>query len=206
MNAFHFPLVASILFLGLATQARHLATAQQPQLVEAPVMDVADEEIQTPAPQWGSSPLVTPRDIRHFTSTNVIQEESSSPESDWLDIRPRSIDGETNGLVTKNLPQDRSGMPEGMLHGMPTRTYRTELTMSSYWHGARFCHRPLRFEDPALERYGRCGEGYLGHFPVLRSTGLFMAQSALLPVGLALKPPNKHVWSGPHRPILYWLE
>lgn len=203
MNAFRFPLVTSILFVGFAAQA---VCAQQPQLVEAPVVDVTTEEIQTPAPQRGTMPASGFGQVRQFTSTNVIQEVPTAPQSDWLDIRPRSIDDESNELITENIPQDVSGMPAGMLHGTPTQTYRTELTMSSYWAGARFCHRPLRFEDPALERYGRCGEGCLGHFPVLRSTGLFMTQSALLPVSLAFQPPSHHVWSGPHRPILYWLE
>jgi hypothetical protein len=48
-----------------------------------------------------------------------------------------------------------------------------------------FCHRPLHFHDPAVERFG----GFAGPARPFISTGRFYLQTLLLPVSLAVRPP-----------------
>ncbi len=74
---------------------------------------------------------------------------------------------------------------------------RTALDLSvSYWrewHPDRdsypFCHFPLYFEDPNLER---CGRG-LFCFTTVASIGHFACSTALLPVHLITEPPRHYV-------------
>lgn len=62
-----------------------------------------------------------------------------------------------------------------------------------------FCHNPLYFEDPNLERCGRTN----WCFTTVRSAGLFAGQIAALPLHVLIDCPRDHVRALPDCPTCY---
>ena len=102
-----------------------------------------------------------------------------------VDIRPRDRDGVL--VATADLPTNcwaasgREGLPI-WLEVAPICAWWDCNCLLAF---ARFCHQPLYFEDPALERCGddRC-------LPQLCSMRHFLCDVALLPARLIVRPPR----------------
>lgn len=143
------------------------------------------------------------------SSQNIIDEVStgsvpaSSANATWLDIRPRAVRTETRILVSaKDLPEDTSGLPE--IDSTVSAPYLCDcdLGLKDFMWGASFCHYPLYFEDPYLERYGMA-TACVNRAPAVQSAANFAWKTSLLPVSMALDPPWQRQTSGFHQP--YWM-
>lgn len=66
------------------------------------------------------------------------------------------------------------------------------------WHAANLCHKPLYFEEVALERYGHSDGPFV---QPLRSTGHFFVSLLTLPYQTGIHPPNECIYAlGYYRP------
>lgn len=123
--------------------------------------------------------------------------------SHWLEIRPRSIDGNREPIAKADLPEDTSGLPTADSIATLMHTYRADLRLSDFIRGAAFCHRPLHFEDPYLERYGH-RVGCANRWPLAHSSFHMIWKTGLLPASVALDPPWRRRLSGFDEP--YWSQ
>lgn len=121
----------------------------------------------------------------------------------WLDIRPRSIEGQMGTLVAESdLPEDTSGLPD--LHSASLAYVHRQQTncQNGYYRSGIFCHRPLYFEDPYLERCGQL-TACLRRVPSVHSTAHFLWKTSGFPVSLAVDPPWQRHANGFRTP--YWI-
>ena len=119
----------------------------------------------------------------------------------WLDIRPRSLDAEHQLVRASELPADTSALTAAQSTATWMQCYRADFALSDFIRGASFCHRPLHFEDPYLERYGRplkC----MARCPLAHSSVHMIWKTSLAPVSVALDPPWQRQVSGFREP--YW--
>ncbi len=66
------------------------------------------------------------------------------------------------------------------------------------WHAANLCHKPLYFEEVALERYGHSDGPFV---QPLRSTAHFFVNLLTLPYQTGIHPPNECIYAlGYYRP------
>jgi hypothetical protein len=112
-------------------------------------------------------------------------------ETDLSDIQPYFDYSPTGQPVCRDSGDDVScpafvPMPdEG---GDPNRYF---AEVDTYWLPSNVFHRPLYFEDPALERYGHTHGDLV---QPLVSTGRFGVQLIGLPYQMALDPPRRRVY------------
>lgn len=113
----------------------------------------------------------------------------------WLDVRPRSV--EDRRLISQSaLPADVSGQQDrsNAFHRAVDRP-PADLRLSHFCEASTFYHRPLYFEDPALERCG-CPAGLFGKHPSVRSGAHFFLSAATLPLAMRHQKPCSCVKSG----------
>ncbi|MCC9603438.1 hypothetical protein LOC67_23055 [Stieleria sp. JC731] len=135
----------------------------------------------------------------------VVGAEKANPNvsNQWLDIRPRNIESEQQELIaTEELPQDDSELPVVNSIQHIYTAARSDFVLRDFMWSGTFCHRPLYFEDPYLERYGMA-TGCLHRVPAVQSAANISWKTTLLPVSLAFDPPWQKHASGFRQP--YWM-
>ncbi|MEL6108204.1 MAG: hypothetical protein AAFU85_19435 [Planctomycetota bacterium] len=206
----------SLVFLWLAFMAvGNTALANDPPDIGAfleadpTVEEVAIEDLTAEEQGSPQKPLAIPNNevlLEDLPRPVEIQKASNrhvspSVSRNFLDIRPRSIDGSYQLIATGDLPVDTSDLPKAESIGTLMATYRADLHLSDFIRGASFCHRPLHFEDPYLERYGHavgCGS----RWPLAHSSAHMIWKTGLFPASVAIDPPWRRRRSGFHEP--YW--
>ena len=109
---------------------------------------------------------------------------------------PESSDGEDHLL---ERPENDACAYLGMSYPACYATAPQLAAFGPYRNAFPFCHRPLYFEDPNLER---CGRGW-GCLTTVRSAGLFAGQLATLPIHMLIDCPRKRVRALPDCPTCH---
>lgn len=134
-----------------------------------------------------------------------VQSQPPAGQVQWgeLDLdsilnRPLDANRSMSRLKTDRRFLDESSIPDTTRlqigDGSPYLWEGTGYT----WHSAAFCHSPLYFEQPNLERYGQ-GPCHPWATPV--SAGRFLGQVTTLPLAVIWSPPwSRSCTLGHHRP------
>jgi hypothetical protein len=117
---------------------------------------------------------------------------------DWVLNRPLNANRVMSRLRTDRKFLDNSAISD------PIRSQAVEGTPylweeSAYtWYSPAFCHSPLYFEQPNLERYG---QGPRQPWASPASAGRFLGQVTTLPLAVIWSPPwSRSCTQGHHRP------
>ena len=139
--------------------------AQLPALVEpaAPMAEPGSQSTELPSPNAGQdcTPLV------------------DAPLSQLtVDIQPSSQTGQTT-IDVNRTPRVCAAPVLSNVATVYLGTSRCDQCQWPIWPGAQFCHRPLYFEEPCLER---CG--YVRSCQPTKSAAHFFCNAAVLPISM----------------------
>ena len=211
------PLVLASCFLALMSTS-HSTRGEDAETIADLVAEHSPGEVQTTElPMSKAKPAITtdpsmqsvdvlPVPMIHSEISTASETETLVPiapriPTSWLDIRPRSIGPERELVEVAEIPGDTSELPAVDPIATWTHCYRADYALSDFICGASFLHRPLHFEDPYLERYGRTID-CTKRWPAAHSSFHMIWKTSTLPISLAIDPPWQRHRSGFREP--YW--
>ncbi|MEO1527609.1 MAG: hypothetical protein AAFX06_19440 [Planctomycetota bacterium] len=166
---------------------------------------VLEETLALPAPSQDTQPpMVSVETLSAPAQPPALREPApTAPQTTepWLDIRPRSLGPDRELIDSSRLPSDTSQLQHADPIATWNQTYRVDYALSDFIRGASFYHRPLHFEDPYLERYGRtikCTK----RWPAAHSSFHMLWKTSSFPISLTLDPPWQRHRSGFREPYL----